>query len=239
MRGALQQILRARLQARRPDLTMTRRSKVVFGRDLRIQLALRDHVRYSSAMLDFTAQYEAFRRRDPAWDGVVYVAVKTTGVYCRPVCPVRTPLACNVLFYRSAAAAERAGFRPCLRCRPETAPFCPAWKGTRTTVERALALIESGALDRGNVDQLARRLGVGSRHLSRLFAEYLDASPLQVALSLRVRRAKRLLDDTDIPMRLVAERAGFSSARRLSAAFTRLYGRPPSAIRKRTTPKTG
>jgi AraC family transcriptional regulator of adaptative response / DNA-3-methyladenine glycosylase II len=173
-------------------------------------------------MLDFAAQYEAFRRRDPAWDGSVFVAVTTTGVYCRPVCPVRTPLKRNVTFYRSAAAAEGAGFRPCLRCRPETAPFCPAWKGTRTTVERALALIESGALDRDNVDQLARRLGVGSRHLSRLFAEHLDASPLQIALSLRVRRAKCLLNDTDLPIRLIAERAGFSSARRLNAAFTRL-----------------
>ena len=183
-------------------------------------------------MLDFAAQYEAFRRRDPAWDGVVFVAVKTTGVYCRPVCPARTPLARNVRFYRSAGAAECAGFRPCLRCRPETAPFCPAWKGTRTTVDRALDLIERGALDRGGVNQLADRLGVGSRHLARLFAEHLDASPLQVALSLRVRRAKCLLDDTDLPIRVIAERSGFSSVRRLNAAFLRLYGRPPSALRK-------
>jgi AraC family transcriptional regulator, regulatory protein of adaptative response / methylated-DNA-[protein]-cysteine methyltransferase len=183
-------------------------------------------------MLDFASQYEAFRRRDPAWDGVVYVAVRTTGVYCRPVCPARTPLARNVRFFRSAASAECAGFRPCLRCRPETAPFCPAWKGTKTTVQRALILIESGALDRGNVDELAHRLGVGSRHLSRLFVEHLDASPLQVALSLRVCRAKRLLDDTDLPIHAVAERAGFSSPRRLNAAFTRLYGRPPSAMRR-------
>ncbi len=191
-------------------------------------------------MLDFAAQYEAFRRRDPVWDGVVFVAVKTTGVYCRPVCPARTPLAHNVMFYRSAAAAERGGFRPCLRCRPETAPFCPAWKGTKTTVERALILIESGALDRGNVDQLAQRVGVGSRHLSRLFAEHLDASPLQVALSLRVSRAKCLLHDTDLPIQHIAERAGFSSVRRLSAAFDRLYGQPPSAIRKKASasPKT-
>jgi AraC family transcriptional regulator, regulatory protein of adaptative response / methylated-DNA-[protein]-cysteine methyltransferase len=184
-------------------------------------------------MLEFAAQYEAFKRRDPAWDGVVFVAVKTTGVYCRPVCPARTPLARNVRFYRSAAAAEQAGFRPCLRCRPETAPFCPAWKGTRTTVERALSLIEAGALDRGDVNELAGRVGIGARHLSRLFAKHLDASPLQVALSLRIRRAKSLLDDTRLPIRLVAERAGFSSARRLSAALTRLYGRPLSAIRKR------
>jgi AraC family transcriptional regulator, regulatory protein of adaptative response / methylated-DNA-[protein]-cysteine methyltransferase len=108
-------------------------------------------------MFDFAAQYEAFQRRDPALDGVVFVAVKTTGIYCRPVCRVRTPLARNVEFYPSAAAAERAGYRPCLRCRPETAPFCPAWKGTKTTVERALALIEAGALDANTVDALAEK----------------------------------------------------------------------------------
>src|SRR5690242_20940912 len=101
-------------------------------------------------MHDFTAQYEALQRRDPAFDGIVFVAVKTTGIYCRPVCRARTPLAQNVQFYRSAASAEHAGFRPCLRCRPETAPFCPAWKGTKTTVERALKMIEAGALDREN-----------------------------------------------------------------------------------------
>jgi AraC family transcriptional regulator of adaptative response/methylated-DNA-[protein]-cysteine methyltransferase len=101
-----------------------------------------------------------------------------------------------------------------------------------TTVERALTLIEKGALDRANVDALADRLGVGSRHLSRLFAQHLDASPLQVAKSLRVQRAKRLLDDGELAMFQIAERAGFSSARGMSAAFTRLYGRPPSAFRK-------
>jgi AraC family transcriptional regulator of adaptative response / DNA-3-methyladenine glycosylase II len=186
-------------------------------------------------MLDFAAQYEAFQRRDPTFDGVVFVAVKTTGVYCRPVCPARTPFARNVRFYPSAAAAVRAGFRPCLRCRPETAPFCPAWKGTQTTVERALNLIERGALDHGNVATLASRLGIGSRHLSRLFADYLDASPSEVALSLRIQRAKRLLDDTKLSIGDVARRAGFSHPRRMRAAFLQLYGRPPSALRQAQT----
>jgi AraC family transcriptional regulator of adaptative response / DNA-3-methyladenine glycosylase II len=190
------------------------------------------HAKNACRMLDFNAQYEALQRRDPALDGVVFVAVKTTGVYCRPVCRVRTPFARNVEFYPSAAAAERAGYRPCLRCRPETAPFCPAWKGTKTTVERALALIEAGALDGGTVEALAERLGIGPRHLSRLFTEHLHASPLQVAQSLRIQRAKRLLDDTDLPVTLIAERAGCASARRMSAAFAHLYGRPPSALRK-------
>ena len=187
-------------------------------------------------MLNFAAQYEALKRRDAALDGVVFVAVKTTGIYCRPVCRVRTPFARNVEFFSSAAAAERAGYRPCLRCRPETAPFCPAWKGTKTTVERALTLIEAGALDNDNVDELAERLGIGPRHLSRLFAAHLDASPLQVAQSLRIQRAKRLLDDTDLPVALIADRAGFPSPRRMSAAFARLYGRPPSALRKHYRP---
>ncbi len=184
-------------------------------------------------MLDFDAQYEALQRRDPALDGVVFVAVKTIGVYCRPVCRVRTPFARNVEFYPSAAAAERAGYRPCLRCRPETAPFCPAWNGTKTTAERALGLIVTGALDGGTVDALAERLAIGPRHLSRLFAEHLHASPLQVAQSLRIQRAKRLLDDTDLPVTLIAGRAGFASARRMRAAFAHLYGRPPSALRKK------
>jgi AraC family transcriptional regulator of adaptative response/methylated-DNA-[protein]-cysteine methyltransferase len=184
-------------------------------------------------MFDVAAHYEAVQRRDPALDGILFVAVRTTGIYCRPVCKVRTPLARNIEFYPSAAAAERAGYRPCLRCRPETAPFCPAWKGTKTTVARALALIEAGALDRDSVDALATRLGIGPRHLSRLFAEHLDASPLQVAQSLRIQRAKRLLADADLPIPVIAERAGFSSPRRMSAAFAHLYGEPPSTLRKR------
>ena len=190
-------------------------------------------------MLDFSAQYKALQRRDAVLDGVSFVAVKTTGIYCRPVCKARTPFARNVEFYPSAAAAERAGYRPCLRCRPETAPFCPAWKGTKTTVERALGLIEAGALDRDTVDALAEGLGIGPRHLSRLFAEHLDASPLQVAQSLRIRRAKLLLNDTDLPIAVIAERAAFPSPRRMSAAFAGLYGKRPSALRgsKRSRPR--
>lgn len=185
-------------------------------------------------MFDFDATYEAMTRRDPALDGAVYVAVKTTGIYCRPVCRARVPLAKNIRFYVSAAAAEREGFRPCLRCRPETAPFCPAWKGSRTSVERALRLIERGTLDNGAVDALAERLGIGPRHLSRLFAKHLGASPLQVAQTLRLQRAKRLLNDTDLPIATIAARAGFPSTRRMNAAFAALYGRAPSALRRST-----
>lgn len=153
-------------------------------------------------------------------------------IYCRPVCPVKQPLTKNVSYFPTAAACERAGYRPCLRCRPETAPFSPAWNGTRTTVERALKLIAEGALDNGSVEDLAAKLGVGARHLSRLFAVHVGASPLQTAQTLRIGRAKRLLDETALPVAEVAARAGFGSVRRFNAAFARLYGRPPTAIRR-------
>ena len=132
----------------------------------------------------------------------------------------------------SAAAAEAAGYRPCLRCRPETAPFSPAWKGSRTTVERALRLINGGALDCDSVDALAARLGVGARHLSRLFQSHLGASPVQVAKTTRVQRAKRLLDETDLSMAAIAMRAGFGSVRRFNAVFAEVYKVPPTEIRR-------
>ncbi|MGQ3486194.1 bifunctional transcriptional activator/DNA repair enzyme AdaA [Roseovarius pacificus] len=183
-------------------------------------------------MFDFETCNAARLRRDPAFDGKFFTAVRTTGIYCRPVCPVKHPLTKNVSYYPTAAAAERAGYRPCLRCRPETAPFCAAWNGTRTTVERALKLIEDGALDTGTVGDLADRLGVGARHLSRLFADHVGASPLQTAQTLRIGRAKRLLDETALPITEIAFRAGFGSVRRFNAAFLKLYGRSPSSLRR-------
>ena len=151
-------------------------------------------------MIDVATCWDAMNRRDPSFDGLFFVAVKTTGIYCRPVCTARMPRRENVGFHPSAASAERAGYRPCLRCRPETAPFCPAWKGARTTVDRALRMIEEGVLDRGGVGDLADRLGIGARHLSRLFAQHIDASPMQVAKTLRVQRAKRLLNTTELSL---------------------------------------
>ncbi|QQM31006.1 methylphosphotriester-DNA--protein-cysteine methyltransferase family protein [Martelella lutilitoris] len=183
-------------------------------------------------MLDFDTCEKARQVRDPGYDGRFFTAVRTTMIYCRPVCPVKQPLAKNVSYYPTAAACERAGYRPCLRCRPETAPFSPAWNGTRTTVERALKLINEGALDTGSVDELAERLGVGARHLARLFAVHVGASPLQTAQTMRIGRAKRLLDETALPISAVALQAGFGSIRRFHAAFSSLYGRPPSAIRR-------
>ncbi|MEO1091847.1 MAG: Ada metal-binding domain-containing protein [Pseudomonadota bacterium] len=182
-------------------------------------------------MLDFATCNEARLRRDPAFDGRFFVAVKTTMIYCRPVCRVKQPRTENVRFYPSAAAAEQAGYRPCLRCRPETAPFCPAWNGTRSTVDRALRLIEGGALDDGTVEGLADRVGVGTRHLCRLFAEQLGASPTRIARTLRTHRAMRLLRETALSMPEVAHLAGFGSVRSFNAAFRMLYGRRPSAAR--------
>jgi len=172
------------------------------------------------------------RSRDATYDGVFFVGVRTTGIYCRPVCPVKTPMEKNVTFYPSAAAAEQAGYRPCLRCRPESAPFSPAWNGTRTTADRAMRLIEEGALDTGTVADLADRLGVGARHLTRLLTTHIGAPPKQIAQTMRMQRAKRLLNDTDLSMADVALEAGFGSTRRFNAAFQKLYGRPPSSIRR-------
>lgn len=183
-------------------------------------------------MFDFDTCNEARLRRDPAFDGQFFTAVRTTKIYCRPVCPVKQPLTKNVTYYPTAAASERAGYRPCFRCRPETAPFCAAWNGTRSTVSRALKLIDDGALDRGTVEELALKVGVGARHLSRLFADHIGASPLQTAQTLRTGRAKRLLDETNLPIVEIAFVAGFGSIRSFNASFLKLYGRPPSAIRR-------
>jgi AraC family transcriptional regulator, regulatory protein of adaptative response / methylated-DNA-[protein]-cysteine methyltransferase len=185
--------------------------------------------------LDFAECDRARLARDPSYDGRFFTGVRTTGIYCRPVCPVRPARSANVQYFPSAAAAELAGFRPCLRCRPETAPFSGAWKGSRATVERAMRLIvEEGALDEegASVEGLAGRLGVGGRHLARLFARHVKASPVQVAKTARVQRAKRLLDDTDLPMTEIAMRAGFRSLRRFNAVFAEVYRRPPTEVKR-------
>ena len=181
-------------------------------------------------MLDFDICNKARLSRDPIYDGVFFTGVKSTGVYCRPVCAVKKPMTKNVEFYSTAAAAEAAGYRPCLRCRPETAPFSPAWNGTKTTVRRALKLIGEGALDRVTVAEFAERLGVGPRHLTRLFDRHV-ATPTQVARTARIQRAKRLIDGSDLSLTEVARQSGFSSVRRFNAVFLELYGRSPSMLR--------
>jgi AraC family transcriptional regulator of adaptative response / DNA-3-methyladenine glycosylase II len=173
--------------------------------------------------------------RDPRFDGRFFIAVTSTGIYCRPVCPAPSPKPENVRYYPSAAAAAEAGFRPCLRCRPEASPGTPAWLGASATVSRALKLIGESALDDGGVETLAERLGMGSRHLRRLFLRYLGATPVAVAQTRRVHFAKNLIDETNLPMTQVAMAAGFGSIRRFNATFQKLYGRTPSELRKADT----
>lgn len=189
--------------------------------------------------LDPDICYRALAARDPRFDGRFFVAVSTTGIYCRPICPARTPHRDNVTFYPTAAAAQEAGYRPCLRCRPETAPNVGAWRGTSNTVSRALALIETGALDDGDVEVLAGRVGVGDRQLRRLFHEHLGASPLAVAQTRRILLAKQLIHETGLPMTQVALAAGFGSVRRFNDTFRRLFARPPSALRRRDQARDG
>jgi AraC family transcriptional regulator, regulatory protein of adaptative response / methylated-DNA-[protein]-cysteine methyltransferase len=183
-------------------------------------------------MLDFETCNAARLRHDAAFDGVLFVAVRTTRVYCRPVCRAGPALTKNVIFFLSAAAAERYGYRPCLRCRPETAPFCPEWLGTESTVARAVQLIDAGELDRASVEMLAEKLCIGARQLSRLFAEHLDASPMQVAQSRRIARAKRLLNQGHCQLSDIAVQSGFRSARHKHSSFTSVYGRAPFTFRR-------
>ncbi len=152
--------------------------------------------------LDRDACYRALRARDARFDGRFFVAVRTTGIYCRPICPARCPKLENITFHASAASAQEAGFRPCLRCRPECAPDLAGWRATSRTVSRALALIADGGLDSGEagVDALAERLGIGGRQLRRLFQKHLGASPIAVAQTRRVLFAKQLIHETRMPM---------------------------------------
>lgn len=167
-----------------------------------------------------------------AFDGLFFSGVRSTWIYCRPVCPVRPARSENVTFYATAAAAERAGFRPCLRCRPETAPGSPAWLGTATTVAREMRLIDDGFLDRATMTELAEALGVGPRHLLRLFLRHAGASPSDIAATRRVQEAKRLIDQTDMTLVEIAFAAGFGSVRRFNDAFAATYKRPPSSFRR-------
>ena len=183
--------------------------------------------------LDDDACYRAFLMRDSRLDGRIFAGVRTTGIYCRPVCPARTPKRENMTFHPSAAAAQEAGFRPCLRCRPETSPDLGSWNGTSNTVSRALSLIEQGAMDAGDVEALADRLGVGERQLRRLFRQHLGASPVAVAQTRRVLLAKQLIHETRLPMAEVALASGFGSVRRFNETFQQLFNRPPRSEERR------
>jgi AraC family transcriptional regulator of adaptative response / DNA-3-methyladenine glycosylase II len=175
--------------------------------------------------------YEAVLARDRRFDGKFVVAVKTTGVYCRPICPAR-PKRENVEFFPDAVAAERAGYRPCLRCRPECAPLSPAWFGKSAVVQRALKLIARNEFHRTHEDAFAARLGISARHLRRLFAQEIGQTPKQISDSTRLNFARKLIVETDIALTAIARTAGFGSLRRFNDAFQKRFHRPPSRLRK-------
>jgi AraC family transcriptional regulator of adaptative response / DNA-3-methyladenine glycosylase II len=186
----------------------------------------------SEISLDIRALDRARISRDPRFDGKFFIAVTSTKIYCRPICPVRSPKRCNIRYYLSAAAAAEAGYRPCLRCRPEAAPGTPAWLGTSALVRRALRLIDEGVLDHSSVEDLANRLGVGVRHLHRLFMQHAGASPIVFAQTRRLHFAKRLLDETSLSITEVALAAGFGSLRRFNSVFKETYMRSPRDLRR-------
>ena len=173
--------------------------------------------------------YRALLARDERYDGRFFVCVRTTGIFCRPICPARPPKRENCRFVPSAAAAIEAGFRPCLRCKPESSPNTVSWNGTAATVSRGLGLIDQGALDEGDVPMLAARLGVGPRHLRRLFNQHVGASPIAVAQARRLLFARQLIHDTDLSMTDIALASGYGSIRRFNEVFRGLYDRPPGA----------
>jgi AraC family transcriptional regulator, regulatory protein of adaptative response / DNA-3-methyladenine glycosylase II len=176
---------------------------------------------------------DARQSRDARFDGRFFVGVLTTGIYCRPVCPVRVPKRENVQLYRTAASAAEAGFRPCLRCCPESSPGTPAWVGASHKVSRALQLIARGALDEGSVESLAMQLSVGPRQLARLFQKHVGASPVAVAQTQRLHFAKKLIDETSLPLAEVCFASGFGSVRRFNAVFQKVYERSPKVLRSR------
>ena len=188
--------------------------------------------------LDPAVCYRAVLARDARYDGQFFTCVKTTRVYCRPICPARPPKLENCIFVPSAAAAQEAGFRPCLRCRPESSPDLDAWRGTSATVSRALKLIEGGALDGGDVASLAGRLQVGQRQLRRLFRHHIGAAPVTVAQTRRLLLAKQLIHQTHLSMIQVALASGFGSVRQFNETFGRLYHRPPRELRRRAAATT-
>lgn len=175
--------------------------------------------------------YKIVRARDKRYDGRFYCGVHTTGVYCRPICPARPKLE-NISFYRSAAEAEKQGFRACLRCRPDLAPYSPQWHGTAAVVSRALAMIARGEADEISAKRFAARLGITDRHLRRLFEEHVGASPLEVASSKRLHLARQLLTQSGLPVTEVAFASGFRSLRRFNEAFKQKFHTSPRELRR-------
>ena len=189
-------------------------------------------------LLDHNSCYEALVARDPRFDGVLYVGVTTTGVYCRPVCPARTPRRDRCRFFANAAAAENAGFRPCLRCRPELAPGNAIIDSANRIASSAAQKIEAGALNEAGIDELAAEFGVSSRQLRRVVKRELGVTPTELAQTQRLLLAKHLLTDSALPAIEIAFASGFSSVRQFNALFRERYGLSPTAIRRSQSPRT-
>ncbi|HLL84973.1 MAG TPA: AlkA N-terminal domain-containing protein, partial [Longimicrobium sp.] len=181
---------------------------------------------------DAESLYRAVQSRDRRFQGRFVLGVTSTGIYCRPGCPARTPKRSNVRFFLSPAAAEVQGFRACLRCRPDAALAQAAAQGTGASVSRALRLISAGALEESGVDGLAAQLGLTSRHLRRLFDKHLGASPIEVAQTQRAHFARKLLEETALPMAQVALGSGYASLRRFNEAIRKSFGRTPTELRR-------
>jgi AraC family transcriptional regulator, regulatory protein of adaptative response / DNA-3-methyladenine glycosylase II len=198
-----------------------------------VQSVLQDRLslQFRNMNLDWRVCSRARLSRDARFDGKFFIGVLSTGIYCRPICPSRTAKEANVRYFPSAAAAAEAGFRPCLRCRPECSPGTPAWLGTPTTVSRALRLISESGLD-GGMESLAERLGIGARHLRRLFLRHLGATPSAVVQTRRLNFAKKLIDETSLPMSRIALASGFGCVRRFNACIQNTYHRTPTRIRR-------
>lgn len=182
--------------------------------------------------------YLAAKSRDARFDGVFYVGVKTTGIYCRPSCPAVTPKSENVTFYASAAAAQDAGFRACRRCRPDTTPGSPEWNVRADAVGRAMRLIADGVVEREGVEGLASRLGYSHRHVTRMLTQELGAGPLALARSNRAHAARVLIETTNMPMSDIAFAAGFASIRQFNDSVRHVYALSPTEMRgrRRSTP---
>ena len=191
--------------------------------------------------LDTEACYRAVQSRDRRFDGVFYTAVRTTGIYCRPSCPARTPAARNVTFHPTAASAHASGYRACKRCLPDATPGSPEWDVAADVAGRAMRLIADGLVDREGVDGLARRVGYTPRHLGRLLTQELGAPPLALARARRAQSARVLIETTDLPLTAVAFAAGFASVRQFNETLREIYAASPTELRGRRggTPTPG
>ena len=176
--------------------------------------------------------YRAHLARDPRFDGKFFVAVKSTMIYCRPICPAKKAKLKNLEFFIYAAQAEEAGYRPCFRCRPETAPGSSAWIGTSATVQRAIRMMESFALEGLSIEAIAEKLGIGGRWLRELFQEQVGASPQTILISKKLDIARNLLDSSSLSITDIAFSSGFQSIRRFNDAFKIRFEKPPNAFRK-------